>query len=362
MPGVRAIPAAELQLRLEGIRARAGIPGVSVTILWPDGRYWTGVSGLADVAKAREVAPDTAFSVASVSKTFTAALILQLVEEGKLKLDEPALPYLAGVKIDPKITVRQLLDHTSGLYDYFLNARIDRALRTDPDRAWTATDALRYVRKPYSKPGKAFAYSNTNYLLLGLLAERVTGRSMAVEIRRRFLRPLELDATWYQAAERPRTAVAHGYRFAGTSRTARPIDLSDGTDVLPFRSVITASGAAGSIAASSHDLARWAQALYGGEVLEPGSLDAMLAGAAANTPLRPRIPYGLGVQEIVVGRWPSYGHSGRFLGFRASMRYLPQMGVSIAVLTNQSRTDPSGMVAALLNIVFPPQEPCLACR
>jgi D-alanyl-D-alanine carboxypeptidase len=361
-PGVRAIPADELQARLDGIRARAGIPGVSVSILWPDGRSWTGVSGLADVASRRKVRPETPFAVASISKTYTAALVLQLVEEGRLDLDEPALSYLPGVKVDRSITIRQLLDHTSGLYDYFLNTRIDRALRTDPDRWWTPTDALRYVRKPYAKPGEGFFYSNTNYLLLGLIAERVTGRPVAVEIRERFLDPLGLETTFYQAVERPPSATARGYRFNGSSRTARPIDLSDGTEVRPFRSVISAAGAAGSIAASSRDVARWAQALYGGKVLGEESLRVMLAAAALHRRVEPIIPYGLGVQEVVIGRWPTYGHSGRFLGFRASMRYLPQTGVSIAVLTNQSRTDPSGIVAALLNIVFPLQEPCRGCQ
>lgn len=363
VPGVRPIPESELQARLEGIRRRAGIPGVSVTILWPDGRSWTGVAGLADVARRRPVEPDTAFAIASVSKTYTAALVLDLVEEGRVALDAPVRRYLPTArKVPPGVTVRQLLDHTSGLFDYFLNPLIDRALLSDRARSWTTADVFRYVKKPYATAGAGFHYSNTNYLVLGMLAEAVTGRPVATEIRERFLEPLGLDATFYQAHEEPSVALARGYRFNGSARTAKPIDLSDATDVRPFRSVVTAAGAAGSIAATSGDVARWGQALYGGRVLEPESLAEMLGGADGTVPLGPRVPYGLGVQEFVVGRWPTYGHSGRFLGFRAAMRYLPESGVTIAVLTNQSRTDPSGIVHALLDIVFPVPQPCAGCR
>ena len=219
---------------LPRLRAQAGIPGVSAAIIFRDGSMWVGASGLADVATARPVSPDTAFAVASVSKTFTAALILALAEDGRIALDEPVVTYLPELAIDSRITVRQLLDHSSGLFDFFFHKDIDAALQKSPSRRWDAADALRYVGKPYFKPGAGWHYSNTNYLVLGLLAERVGGTSVAAQLRQRFIDPLGLADTYYQALEQPRGPTAHGYRFSGPGRALPPIDLSDGTSVVPF--------------------------------------------------------------------------------------------------------------------------------
>ena len=231
---------------------------MSVTILFPDGSRWTGVSGLANIATRTPVLPDTAFAFASMSKTFTSALIIQLVAEGRIHLGDSAAALLPTLSkpIDRRITVGMLLDHTSGLDDYFLNPKINKPLQANPTRAWTVSDALAFVRKPYFPPGRGWHYSNTNYLLLGLIAERVTGQPLAVSIRSRLLDPAGLGSTWYQAVERPRTALAHGYRLPGTTLTVRPIDVDDGSGIAPFRSVVTAAAGAGSIAGTSCTRAR----------------------------------------------------------------------------------------------------------
>lgn len=346
---------------LPRLRARYGIPGVSAAIIFPDGSMWVGASGLADVAARRQVGPDTAFAVASISKTFTAALILALVEDGRIDLDVPVVTYLPGLVIDRGITVRQLLDHSSGLRDYFFHKNIDAALLKEPGRRWDAADALRYVGKPYFKPGTGWHYSNTNYLVLGMLAERVGGASVAAQLRERFIDPLGLADTYYQAVERPRGPTSHGYRFSGAGRTLPPIDLSDGTTVVPFTSVVTAAGAAGSIATSAGDLARWAQALYGGTVLGPEMREAMLAHVLRTTAYEPSSGYGLGVQVVTIDGHATLGHSGRLLGFSAVMRWLPDEGVAIAVLTNQSRTDPNVLLRALLRIGLQQPSDCATC-
>src|SRR4051812_18669923 len=166
---------AALQASLDRFRKKAGIPGVSATVMFPDGTSWTGVSGIAVVASKSPVAPDTAFAVGSISKTFLATLILELASEGKVDLAAPVGTYLPTIRIDPKITVRQLLDHTSGLFDFFFAPGIDRALQGNPTAEWTPTKTLTFVRKPYFRPGKGWHYSNTNYLLLGMIAEKVSG-------------------------------------------------------------------------------------------------------------------------------------------------------------------------------------------
>ena len=352
---------AALDARLEKLRAKAGIPGISAAIVFPDGTTWRGVAGLADVAAARKVTPDTAFPVASASKTFTAALILGLVEDGSLALDAPARSYLPTLPIDPAITIRELLDHTSGLRDFFFGAGVDHALLTKPARVWDPARSLKYVGKPFSKPGVSWHYSNTNYLVLGMIAEAVGHATVADQLRARFLGPLELDHTYYQAVEQPRGPVVHAYRFLGTSAKLPAIDLSDGTAVVPFTSVVTAAGAAGSIATTATDLAHWAQALYAGPALDRQMRAAMVDDAIRTARLKPRIPYGLGVQEVVVDGVPTLGHSGRYLGARVVFRWLPDQRIAIAVLTNQSRTDVNPIAASLLKLAMTPQRDCTTC-
>ena len=350
-----------LDARLAQLRATTGIPGISAAIVFADGSIWRGTDGLADVAARRSVTPDTEFSVASASKTFTAALILALVEDGRLSLDATARSYLADLPIDPAITVRELLDHTSGLRDFFYHPNIDHALLSKPARVWDAARSLSFVRKPTTKPGAAWQYSNTNYLVLGLLAEAVGGAPVADQLRDRFFVPLGLGHTVYQASMRPTGPVARGYRFTGSDPKLPAIDLSDGTDVVPFTSVVTAAGAAGSIATSAGDLARWAAALYGGDALSQASRDAMIADIALTARFKPAVAYGLGVEAVKVAGWPTLGHAGRFLGARAVVRWLPDERIAIAVLTNQSRSDPNAVLADLLKLSLQPRPVCSGC-
>jgi D-alanyl-D-alanine carboxypeptidase len=352
---------AALDVRLERLRAKYGIPGISASILFADGSVWHGAAGVADVAAKRKVTDATAFPVASVSKTFTAALILALAEDGQLDLDTSVRSYLPTLGIPRAITVRQLLDHTSGLRDFYFHPRIDKDLLTKPARVWDAARSLTYVGKPYGKPGQTWHYSNTNYLIPGLVAEAVGGASMAEQLRARFFTPLGLDGTFYQAAEKPKGPMVRSYRFVGTDPKLRAIDLSDGTAVVPFTSVVTAAGAAGSIASTSGDLARWARALYGGTLLAPATRAQMVGEVLRTAPYKPAVAYGLGVQSVTIAGHPTLGHSGRFLGARGAIRWLTDERMAIAVVTNQSRSDTNVVLADLLKVALKPQPDCLTC-
>ena len=338
-----------------------GIPGASVAIVWDDGRQWLGASGWADVKNKEPMTTGTAFALASVSKTFTAAVVLQLVEEGKLSLDTRVATLLPAYKLHPRMTVGQLLDHTSGLPDYFLNAKIDRPLQAAPDATWTAEQTWRYVRKRHPDPGNLWIYSNANYLLLGELVEAVTGRPLAKEVRTRLLNPLGLETAWYQAAEEPRVDGATGYRIVPKAGGGvRFAAVAPASDVMPFRSVVTAADGAGSIASTALDAARWMQAYAGGDVLTARTRREQLADIALTQSLGARIPYGLGIQAVPVLGHRALGHSGRFLGFRNEVRYLPDEGIAIAILTNQGVWDPGRIERALLKIVLPEPEPTVS--
>jgi CubicO group peptidase (beta-lactamase class C family) len=361
-PSATAAVRTALSLRLDSLRATYGLPGISAAILFADGSIWRGTSGLANIAAGRPVTPGTEFAVASVSKTFLGALILALAEDDRLDLETPVTHYLPKLAINRSITVHQLLDHTSGLHDYFYGRGIDKALMADRKRIWTAARALGFMGKPYFKPGTGWHYSNTNYLILGMLAEAVGRAPLAQQLHSRFLGPLGLRHTYYQGVDRRVGPVARAYRFNGPAPDAPPIPLSDGTDVVPFTSVVTAAGSAGSIASTAQDLVTWARALYGGHVLAPATLAAMVADVEVTAPFKPSIPYGLGVQAATIDGRPTLGHSGRLLGERSVMRWLPDERIAIAVLTNQSRTDPNLVVQALLRDVLGVPPGCTGCE
>ncbi len=353
--------AARLQKTLDRFAVAHRLPGASVTITWPDGRTWTGTTGLADVKTGRKVTADTAFAIASMSKTFTSALILSLVDDGKLSLDSKVATILPavrlgtpGVPIPPGVTVRMLLDHTSGLADFFFGKGIDAALLARRGATWTADQALAYVGKPLGKPGRTWHYSNTNYLLLGLLAEKVVGKPFATQIRDRFLDPLKLDGAYIQVAEKPPGPIAQGYYYTGYSLAEVPKGLADARrTVVPFTSVITAAGSAGDVAATSADLAAWARALYGGAVLRPETLAAAVADAKKTARYHPYVPYGLGVQVTKIGDRVALGHSGRFIGVRGELRYLPADGLAIAIVANQNGVDTRPLIAKLISLALP---------
>ena len=344
--------AAALQATLEAARDHYEMPGVSVAIVWPDGRTWTGTSGKANLRTGAAAGRSTVFAVASMTKTFTAALILRLAEEGRLSLDDPLSHWVPEFRYAAGITLRQLLSHTSGLYDYFTSVSLDAALRADKKRIWTPADVLRYVRKPYFAPGAGYAYSNTNYLLLGLVAERATGASYAALLRSRFLDPLGLRSAYLQGYEPARGRVSKGYAFASLSASARAVEWTDGTAAMPFTSVATAAWSAGGLAMTASDLARWTRALFTGGVLPPASLNQMLAyDRAAGPGAAPS--YGLGMGRVLLDGRLAWGHSGRLAGFRGVLRYLPDSGVTIVVLTNQDRWDPDRVARKLLDVIVP---------
>ena len=261
---------------------------------------------------------------------------------------------LPAYGLDARITVRMLLDHTSGLPDFFLNPKINKPLLAKPDVAWTPERAWSYVLPKRPVPGTVWRYSNSNYLLLGELVEAVTGRTLAVEIRERLLDPLGLDTVWYQAAETPRAEGATGYRLvAKAGGGTRYAAVAPPSDILPFRSVVTAAGGAGSMASTPLDAARWMAAFAGGRVLPADLQAAMIADAAATSAMGARKAYGLGIEVVTLDSRPALGHSGRYLGFRNLVFYVPEARLSIAVLTNQGTYDPARIATSLLRIVAP---------
>jgi D-alanyl-D-alanine carboxypeptidase len=330
------------------------LPGVQVAIRVADRWNWSGHAGFADLARRRTVTQTTPFGAGSITKTFLAALVLQLADEGVLSLDDPVARWLPGIRNATGVTIRQLLDHTSGVDDAFSHVAMLDSIGSSPRATWSVGKVLGYVKKPHFKPGEGWYYSNTNYLLLGQVVEAATARSVATLLRERFLVPLGLAGTFLQGQEPVPGDPAHGYDFTGVSWKVE--DLSDGTALVPFTSLATAIGTAGAMVTTADDLARWAEALYGRRVLSAGAMARMLDFAATRA-LKPLWPYGLGVQRVTLRGRGSWGHSGLLSGFRATMRYFPADRLTIVVMTNANGVDPDRIVQALLDVIYPPPAP-----
>ena len=238
-----------------------------------------------------------------------------------------------------KITITMLLRQTSGLQDYFQDPRVDIALNKARRKVWTPQTVLAFDTKYFQTvvfpPGKGWHYSNTNYLLLGLVAQKAGGATWETLLHREILDPLGLKAITIQGSEQPAAAPAHGNAmFTGSNGKLLPRDLTDGTAFVPFTSVVTAAWSAGALASDSRDLAGWARALYGGNVLSPASKRLMLT-------FDPKIArtyataYGMGVSRVRIDGRIAYGHTGALAGSRSAIRWLPKERVAIAALFNR---------------------------
>ena len=357
-PPVDPATAAALQKALEAARKSMVIPGIEATVILADGRTWTGVAGDAVAATHAKVTPGTPFPIASVTKTFTAALILRLAEEHRLTIDDRLSRWLPDYPNAAHITLRMLLNHTSGLADFFQNPKLDAALNRAKGRVWTPAEVLPYVARAAFPPGTGWGYSNTNYVLLGLVAERAGGAPWADQVRDDFFVPLGLASTYVQGVGTPNVPPAHSNQmFIGYAGKILPRDLSDGSAIAPFTAVATAAYSAGSIASTTGDLARWARALYGGGVLAPASLAEMLT-FDPDIQRYAALAYGLGVSRVKIdGRFVAVGHTGALAGTRASIRWLPSQRISVAVTFNRDLFTGDDAIRFLVAALYPRAKP-----
>ena len=303
--------AARYQAALDAARAAASAHGVTFAIVRDDELAWSGASGRARDGRT-PLDAGTSFVIGSVTKTFVAATVLQLVQEGRLGLDDPVRRHLPRLTdLSEEITVRQLLSHTSGLADLF-NDTTRVGIEEHPERAWTADEVLATLHAPWYEPGEGWAYANTNYLLLGMLVERLTGATLTEELQRRFIGPLGLGST-------------------------RVLDGRPGDALEPaWTTIFWASGA---MISSAADLARWGDSLYDGDVLVPRVVDAMLDVNEDD--------YGLGAQRIELDAdTAGYGHTGLLNTYTTLLVHLPDDDVTLALLVNRTEVDLAAMLAA----------------
>ncbi len=297
-----------VQQRLNALVADGVAPGALGTVRSLDGRVRSYTAGVGDIATGAAVPRDGQVRVGSNTKTFTSVLVLQLVARGKVELDAPVERYLPGVvrgeRIDGnRITVRHLLQQTSGLPNYTLHLGDDVRLYQPRE---LLDIALRYPGE--SEPGEVWAYSNTNYVLAGLIVEAVTHRSLAEEIDRRIVRPLGLRHTYFPV---PGDATIREAHPRGYYRESAGGPLVDITDMDP-----SWAWAAGQLVSTPSDLNRFFTALLDGELLPPDQLAEMRTTVPAKEPFAAGTAYGLGLVSTPLSCGGVYwGHGGSIPGY-----------------------------------------------
>ncbi len=333
--------AAQLQGALDSAVQKGAAPGIQMSISLADGSRWDGASGVGEVGPdAWPVMNQTPFVIGSITKTFIAATVLQLAEEGVLGLDDPLSNWMPDYPEASIITLRELLSHTSGVMDYFESPDYEHLVFGRPTHHWTTDEILSLVGPPDFPPGTDWSYSNTNFVLLGLVIEAATGESVGTEIQDRFLTPLGMDDTYFEGADPPPVAGAMGY----LRESGGWYGLDDGTNYRPNTSAATVAWSVGNIESTSHDLSIWARALYGGDVLEPDYLAQMVTFNDHD--------YGLGTEHHTLGGRDTWGHNGSLRGYEARMYYLPVLGATVSILSNRGRWSAGYLAARVADILF----------
>lgn len=327
-----------LQAKLDEWHKAGNFPGATLGVVLANGESFGLSVGFSDRESQRLMKPDDRMLAGSVGKTFAAATALQLVTEGKISLDDKIEKYLghepwfSRLPNAKDITVRQLMSHTSGLVRYEFKEQFTKDLTASPEKVWKPVELLAYLfdEKPPFEAGKGWDYSDTNYIVLGMIIEKVTGRRFYDEANRRVIKPLKLTHTIPQDGPRLK-GVVQGYAGPSNPFGGKDEMIQAGKFVINPQFEWTGGG----YASTARDLARWAKMFYEGKAFSPQLLPQVLDGVAAPM-LGGETKYGLGVIIRQTPAGTSYGHSGFFPGYMTDMMYFPSKKVAVAVQVNTS--------------------------
>lgn len=349
---------AVLEATLDSLHAASGAPGVTAGVVLSDGTVIGLAAGMSDTTAHVAMTTDSRLMQGSVGKTYVSAVAMQLIGEGLLDPDAMVSEYLgdepwfARMPNAEAITVRHLMTHTSGIIRYEFDERFISDLLASPGRVWEPEELLAYLfdtEAPFA-PGEGWEYSDTNFILVGLIIEKLTGGTYYGELERRILIPLGYRNT-VPSDSRHVPGLVQGYAGVENMFGLPDAVIVDGEFAINPQFEWTGGG----IASTSTDLARWGKDLYEGRAFDPALLPVLLEGVPAR--LGPNTEYGLGViiRETRVG--PAWGHSGFFPGYLTEMYYFPEHGFSVAVQTNSSDFDslkisPGRMLVALAGEVM----------
>ncbi len=345
---LKPIDQAALQTMVDNTARELLIPGAVILLRTPQGEF-TVTYGTTLLGTTTPPRADTHFRIASNTKTMTAAVIMQLVQENKLSLDDPLSKYVPGVPNGDNITIAKLLEMRSGLYNYTYAPEVSASLDQDPTKVWSPTEvlAIAFAHPPNFPPGTAFEYCNTNYALLGLVAEKLDDKPLAACFQERLFGPLGLKDTLLPASTSNTLPepYSHGYMYGGSvfaltdkpypaelqaAATAGTLKPTDDTGQNP-----SYASAAGGVISTANDLATWIQALVGGRVLDADTQRRWLESPQPEDPKKPDgQQYGYGITLLRWGANTLYFHGGEAPGFNSFMGYDPASKMTLVVWTN----------------------------
>ena len=309
---------------------QTGVPSASVAVVQHGKLVYTHAYGLARLDPKTPATPDMRYSIGSISKQFTAAAILLLQEDGKLSLDDAVGKYIPGLTQGDKVTIRQVLSHTSGYQDFWAEDYLMTPMR-QPASAQQILDT--WAKKPLDfEPGTKWQYSNTNFVIAGRIVETITGAPLMDLLTTRIFRPLGMHSVWNSDETKLTTADATPY----IRNALGPLRLApkEGRGWM---------FAAGELAMTAHDLALWDESLIAQTILKPESYKQMFTEVKLKDGKGTK--YGLGVEVTErVGR-RSIEHSGEVSGFVSDNEVLVDDGVAVAVLTNQDAVNAASIIA-----------------
>src|SRR5438552_1213889 len=346
---LKPIDKAALQTLVDTTAKELLIPGVVVLLRTPQGEF-TVSYGTTLLGATSPPGADTHLRIASNTKTMTAAVIVLLAQEGKLSLNDPVSKYVPGVPNGDNITITELLNMRSGLYNYTNDPIISKTIDTDPAKVWTPAEllAIAFAHPPNFLPGKEYEYNNTNYALLGLVAEKLDGKSLAQVMHDRLFGPQNMQHT-----ELPSSTVntipepySHGYLYGSSSvalvgeppyspevqAAARAGTLlpKDYTDVNHSN-----AAAAGGVISTTDDLATWIKALVGGKVFDADYQRRWFDSLQPEDPSKPKgQKYGYGIAQLSWGSNTIYFHGGETPGYNSKISYDPANDMTLIVWTN----------------------------
>jgi D-alanyl-D-alanine carboxypeptidase len=333
----------QLQAKFEELHKAASFPGGTAGFVLADGRSFGLSVGVSDRTANTPMKATDRLLLGSVGKTYASAVALQLMHEGKFSLDDTLdrffgqdawFPRLAN---GPSITVRHLMTHTSGIVRYEFNPKFTTDLSANPDKVWTGEDRLAYLldAKPPFAPGQGWEYSDTNYIVLGMIIEKVGGKSYYEQLRTRVLQPHQLRDT-VPADSRVVPGLVQGYAGANNPFGGSDEMIKDGKFAVNPQFEWTGGG----LAVTALDLAKWGKVLYEGRAFPAEMMPKFLDGVPAR--LGPESKYGLGVIIRPSPLGVTYGHSGFMPGYQTELVYFPELKTSIAVQVNSSAPRSTG--------------------
>jgi D-alanyl-D-alanine carboxypeptidase len=340
--GSSASPAAVQQQALLGSAVDAvaqaamlqqGMPGMTVAIGKKGTILYVQGYGVSDLTTRQTAQPSVLFEIGSITKQFTAALIMKLQEQGQLHVDDSIATYLPEYNFPPSITLRMMLTHTSGLADFTNFPQLGDWVRHGVSEATVLTA----VSQPplQFQPGTQYSYSNSNFFALGTIIEKLTGQSYAADLDQYILQPLGMTNTYYSLP--PADQSAAGYTNNGSGLVPA---------ILWERS---AAFAAGALSSNVYDLVAWDNALLNGKVVSPASFKAMTTSNGFGTP--DGGSYGFGLALATINSRPVIWHNGQIGGFTTENAVFLDSGFAVVVLTNDQDANPDAVVLKLINAV-----------